>query len=470
MKKHLALVAAVAVLSSSAYATKARMGALGQGRDGSYYISDTRNVFYNASAIVDMNKYVVAELGESKAGGADAGTSSALTTIDRWNAPNAEGGFFGMAGRVAYGVYLGHQDAEANGACRNNDYALAHNAGAATDDLPVLGCVGRGVTVAAGVVTPTNTAAIQEFMAQNNRVDLFVGADMFVKWGLSYFWAQGTDQILGGANQQTHLGRDSDTAGARLGLEWNGLKFWLNTTFLDRATMSQVNTAVNDAAKKLQTYNGKRNWNTGLSWNHKAWTAYWNSEFRESLADQNLGAVTTGALIYTRAARQQHTFGVGYQKSVNSKATLLGNLEVHVLNARFIRRPTTSITPVAIGEALDAAMTGFAMPLNVGFETEVFSWLTARAAVKQNLGALNKEYRQVADAAAAENRWNSKNGARLRPLGTTEVNAGATLEFGKLKVDGLVGTTVGGAPASNNKRGVLALDQLLTRVGASYWF
>jgi len=461
MKKHLALVAAVAVLSSSAYATKARLGALGQGRDGSYYISDTRNVFYNPSAIVDMNKYVVAELGEANNGGAQGGNVRASTTVDRWTAPNAEGGFFGSMGRVAYGVYLGFQDAEANGACRNNVYSNTA-AGAIVDDLPVLGCVGRPITVAAGV---PNAAAV-DFLGQDNRVDLFVGGDQFLKWGLGYYWASSTDQVLGTGTATTTLGRASDTNGARLGLEWNNLKYWLNVTWKDVATIASAKTALNEGAKPEQVYSGKSNWSTGLSWTHKMWTVYWNSELKEATIDQNDAAATSGAMVHTRAARQQHKIGVGYQKAVNSKATLLANLDLVFSNARFIRSPSTSITAGA-GVLIDAGMSGWALPLNVGFETEVFSWLTARATVSQNLAALNHEFRN--EHSGTTNYL--KSGVRLRPLGSTDVNAGATLEFGKLKVDGLVGTTVaGGGPSTATRRGVLALDQLLTRVGASYWF
>ena len=52
---------------------------------------------------------------------------------------------------------------------------------------------------------------------------------------------------------------------------------------------------------------------------------------------------------------------------------------------------------------------------------------------------------------------------------STTVDAGATLNFGKLKVDGSVGTT-GTTGTAASKTGVLSTNNMLTRVGVSYWF
>ena len=91
MKKHIAIAAGLAVLSTSAFATKARMNALGQGDDrGSFYIQDSRNVFRNASDVNNMTNYVVTEWG------------TAAATEDSVTAPGAEGGFFRSAGQFNY--------------------------------------------------------------------------------------------------------------------------------------------------------------------------------------------------------------------------------------------------------------------------------------------------------------------------------------------------------------------------------
>src|SRR6056300_1577489 len=92
MKKSVLIATGLAVLSTSAYATKARMSALGQDSAlGSYYMGDTRNVFRNPADLNSTKNYMVAEFGDNGTG----------------NNPNAEGGFFREMGAFNYGVYLG---------------------------------------------------------------------------------------------------------------------------------------------------------------------------------------------------------------------------------------------------------------------------------------------------------------------------------------------------------------------------
>jgi hypothetical protein len=99
------------------------MTALGQSALGSYFYSDTRNVFRNASEVNGTKDYVVTEMGANAAGGS-GGT--------------AEGGFFRSMGSLNYGVYL------------NSD---------------------QWGNLAGGALAPA-------------RLDLFVGGEMGVTWGV----------------------------------------------------------------------------------------------------------------------------------------------------------------------------------------------------------------------------------------------------------------------------------------------
>jgi len=93
MKTHLMFAAGVALLSTNAFATKARMMALGQDSErGSHYIQDGRNKFRNAAAVNALNNYTVMEWG---------------------GAGQAEGGFFKPAGGFVYGLYLGSDHRQA---------------------------------------------------------------------------------------------------------------------------------------------------------------------------------------------------------------------------------------------------------------------------------------------------------------------------------------------------------------------
>jgi hypothetical protein len=90
MKKTLVVAAGLAVLSTSAFATKSRMTALNQdsGR-GSYYMDDERNAFRMAGSF--SGNYVYVEHGASATSGV-GGT--------------AEGGFFREGASMSYGLYL----------------------------------------------------------------------------------------------------------------------------------------------------------------------------------------------------------------------------------------------------------------------------------------------------------------------------------------------------------------------------
>jgi len=93
MKNTLALVLALAVVSSPAYASRARLEALGEGKNGSYYINDARNMFLNPASITKHKKKLLLELGT--AGANDATDDS-----------RAQGGFINTFGDFTYAVYL----------------------------------------------------------------------------------------------------------------------------------------------------------------------------------------------------------------------------------------------------------------------------------------------------------------------------------------------------------------------------
>jgi len=93
-------------------------------------------------------------------------------------------------------------------------------------------------------------------------------------------------------------------------------------------------------------------------------------------------------------------------------------------------------------------------------EADATSWLVVRGAVSQNL-ILGQSKTTVTNTPDAKSTI----------ANSTVVNAGATLNFGKLKVDGLVGTTgTTGTTGAGTNTGVLQTNNLLTRVGVTYAF
>jgi hypothetical protein len=96
------------------------------------------------------------------------------------------------------------------------------------------------------------------------------------------------------------------------------------------------------------------------------------------------------------------------------------------------------------------------VPVVVGLETEATSWLTLRSSV----GAVV---------------WGSEEDqTNQRSIqNATIVNAGATLKFGELSVDGVIGngTAQGAAPAANGTdTATLRTDSLMSRVSMTYKF
>ena len=95
MKNYLTLVLALAVVSSPAFASRARLESLGEGKNGSYYIQDSRNMFLNPATIVHYKKKLMLELGQAQATGAEASNDS-----------RAQGGFINTFGDFTYALYL----------------------------------------------------------------------------------------------------------------------------------------------------------------------------------------------------------------------------------------------------------------------------------------------------------------------------------------------------------------------------
>ena len=83
MKKHLVIAAGLATLSTGAYASQARMTAMNQDSDGSYYMNDTRNVWRMANHVNANTNYVTTEWGDTT----DLATDNKrhVAEICKWN-------------------------------------------------------------------------------------------------------------------------------------------------------------------------------------------------------------------------------------------------------------------------------------------------------------------------------------------------------------------------------------------------
>jgi len=375
MKKHLMVAAGLAVLSTSAFATKARLQALGQ-TDGraSFYLDDTRSVFLNPAKLNMMNNYVVTEWGDSD-----------NTTDSEANA-HAEGGFFRKAGSIAYGLYLG------------NEYGTTNNDRNTLDS---------------------------NFQKVDNNIDLFFAGDMGVQWGARVQYAKGSDEPSGAGA----IKKENDVLGLGLGVVKNNIEAYANLLLKDE---SKGATASND------TFEADMGLNLGASYGMKDMTFYVDYD-KSGHEYKNAGTKSN------ETEKTMMTFGVAKEKEISKTAKVFMDINYN-----------TSKTEEKVAKTETKTKE---LPLTIGFETEATSWLTLRASVVQNVVIGETEV---------------KNGATTTDANSTKVRAGATMTFGKLMVDGVIGTTDGtrnGAFAgTGNNDGVLATDNLMTRVAVHYWF
>jgi len=187
MRKHLPAILLLSVLSTSAYATKARLQGLGEDvEDGTFYIQDDRSIFMNAASVNNYGNKVLLEWGNQTASAANAGAD----TIGK---PESQGGAFFTAGNLVYGIYLGNESNTANllriSADSGNPPDINHN---------------------------------------DNVIDLFVGGGADLKWGASFNYAKYEDKQ--GTNQFT-----DDSMGIRLGVMKDAWQAYANVSLKGEA-------------------------------------------------------------------------------------------------------------------------------------------------------------------------------------------------------------------------------------------
>ncbi len=393
MKKQIVLATIATLATGSAYATKARMNALGQAQDrGSFYINDTRNVFRNAARINQTNNYAVTEWGDTAA-----------------TATNAEGGFFKNQGSFSYGVYLGSD-------VTDQDF----------------GNVSNGYADALANTTSGDTYGNANFLDRGNDLDLFFGGDMGVEWGARLHYANAKSEPgAPGATEQKN-----STLELGLGMVMGDLNAYVNYTLKDEAEYDGTN------AGSVIENDGTMNLGVGYKWMDYTFFVDYDKKGLEYVASTGTAAQTTEQSVLT--------VGAGYTKEISSTARLFTDVS-------FVRTSAED-SSATVNDNVEYDKSE--LPLTVGFEADATSWLTLRGSISQNI--FINSFTSKAAGGTVENKGTLAN--------STDVQAGATLNFGKLMIDGMIGTNGNNGTAYNIDQGVLDTDRLLTRVAVHYWF
>jgi hypothetical protein len=176
MKKQLVVALGLTVLATPAFASKARLQALGEDTNGSFYINDNRNIFLNAAHVNNHKDLVTFE----------TGSETSDTDVDSSSDPRPEGGVFFGQGNLVYGVQLGNESAT-------------------SDTLRAWAGVG----------------------SEQNNLDLFVGGDAGVKWGANFTY---------GHVSETADVNSSDVMRTRLGVVAGDIEGFANISLKNTAS------------------------------------------------------------------------------------------------------------------------------------------------------------------------------------------------------------------------------------------
>lgn len=366
MKKKLGIVLALAVMSTSAFASKARLISLGEDSQGSYYIDDLRNVFLNPAAVNDHNGTATLEFGSN--------------TDDSDSTAKSEAGIWQKSGNFNYGVYLG-------GA--NSKY----------DDLR------SGITV-------HQAAADGHQVEVDNSGELFIGGNAGMKWGASLLFSQSEDEAAATQSEQ-------ELMILKLGIIKNKMQAFLHFVSSNEAEDTSAS----------QKFESDSDITLGFSYDLSSWRAFAevrSYEYDDADGDNN------------NVERMDITLGMGKTKNLSNKTKLYTKVE---------------LTQETMEEAA-VETSSMVIPLTVAIEADVKNWLTLRGSVAQNI------WGEAEDA----------NKKKSTPTGTTNVNAGATLKFGDLSIDGVLGANNGSGNVANtdSEVGVLTFDNFMTRVSLTY--
>jgi hypothetical protein len=326
MKKQLVLALGLAVLATPALATKARLQALGEDVDGSFYINSTRNIFLNAAHINNHKDVVTFEWGNTVATG-DINDPQDGDNFgqDTNSSPRGEGGLYRAQGNFVYGLHLGKASSASN-----------------------------AIRSAAGV--SLNTAA------EKNNIDFFLGGDAGIKWGANIGYSRSADAGAEGNGEQQALR-------SRLGIIAGDLEGFANIELQ------------NTAEDETNEFDGDLSYQVGAIYNLH--------EYRLFIDYTRLGGEASAAGEENDISFQQIRLAAGRITRINDRATLFTRAQFTWAKAEnegsdgaFGTDPTScSFSNVFACEKFKTMR----LPLTIGFEYDATSWLILRASVSQSI-------------------------------------------------------------------------------------
>ena len=375
MNKQLIIALGLVVLATPALASKARLAALGEDIYGSFYISDNRNIFYNAAQLNNHKDLVTMEWGNTTA------------AKDSDQSPRAEGGFFKSAGNLVYGIQLGSESNSSN-----------------------------GLRTAAGVVA-----------YEENNLDLFIAGDAGIKWGANLTYSKSAkNEITSGLGTGFEASNNKQEAiRTRFGMIVGDLEGYANINIANKAesTLALAPAPIPDPSGNNE-FKENTSYQIGAIYNLMDYRLF--ADYRSQSGEAQGGANLDGKL-----SSSQLQVGAGRATKLNDKATLFTKVQYERINAE---NKTGVAQDVGLGgDWLGGLATcdinnpifckkfsASFIPVVVGLEFDAASWLVLRGSVAQAI-------------------WgNQKASDKSGITESTTLNGGASVKFGEASIDGSV--------------------------------
>ncbi|RZF22679.1 hypothetical protein DAY19_02595 [Halobacteriovorax vibrionivorans] len=395
MKKVFLGAATLALLSTSAYATKARLLALGDEVEDNYYTMDDRYIFTNASYINNFADMVVYEHGsEGATSYATAFTTAeaANTTLDTDQNPKAMGGFLKKHGKFTYGAYLGNE---------SNVSSLLRIIASDGDDKD-------------GYLATSD-----------NQIDIFFGGQAGINWGVDFIYASSDRK-----NSITEKLEDSAMA-IRMGVNKDNWDAYANVSLNSESENK-------DTGNK---FDGKLGLQLGGSYtfnqNLKVYGSYKMFDWEQT---QSVDA-TSNTLATIDGGFTRLDLGAGKEYTASTDTMV------------FVRAQLTKLD-IEVEYSTKSELSTLNIPLIVGFESKANEWLTLRGSVSQtifgeadstNLGSIigasgGDDSAGLKAAGIGAYNGNFASDGKISYENSTTVNLGATLTWNDINVDTLVGS------------------------------
>jgi len=416
MKNLILLAIGATLLSTSAFASKARLEALGEDAFGSQYVDDNRNMFLNAAQIHNHADFLIFE-----AGNTDNITDSA-------SSPKASGGYFARNGGAVYGVYFG-QDSNTAANLRAAPLAALRTAGA---------------------ISTAEFSTYAQEVNNDNTLDLFYGRDGAMKWGVRFSYSDSTNEQGG-----TGYGESSQT-GYLIGLgaiagDW---QYYANIGATNQAEIKDFDDSTSNLTDgKTMEIDGQIGYQLGvikdLSDGAKGFLEYRGINIEQDGLGTIGGTDFDNTWSFTRV-------NLGY-----AKAQKMNDILTSFYRVEYFQETNENFAYVD-GYDVDISF----IKATLGFEAMASSWVTFRGSISNYLTSERDE-----DGGSNDGK---------KTINGIELALGSTLQFGDFSIDGLITNDADGdgsldsnaldSDVEDDKDGVLRTDSLMSRVSFTYNF